>query len=33
MDPPVYLEAGQTVRTWIEGIGELVNECVDEATT
>jgi acylpyruvate hydrolase len=33
MDPPVYLKAGQTVRTWIEGIGELVNECVDEATT
>jgi acylpyruvate hydrolase len=30
MDPPTYLRAGQTVRTWIEGIGELVNECVDE---
>ena len=30
MDPPVYLRAGQTVRTAIEGIGELVNECVPE---
>lgn len=26
--PPVYLRAGQTVRTAIEGIGELVNRCV-----
>jgi len=30
MDPPVYLRAGQTVRTTIEGIGELVNRCVPE---
>jgi acylpyruvate hydrolase len=30
MDPPVYLRAGQTVRTAIEGIGELVNECAPE---
>jgi len=26
--PPVFLRPGQVVRTWIEGIGELVNECV-----
>ena len=30
MDPPVFLAAGQVVRTAIEGIGELVNECVAE---
>ena len=30
MDPPVYLRAGQVVRTAIEGIGELVNPCVPE---
>jgi acylpyruvate hydrolase len=30
MDPPVYLRAGQVVRTAIEGIGELLNECVPE---
>jgi acylpyruvate hydrolase len=30
MDPPVFLKAGQTVRTWIEGIGELRNECIEE---
>jgi acylpyruvate hydrolase len=30
MNPPVYLEPGQVVRTAIEGIGELVNECVVE---
>nr|WP_286670550.1 fumarylacetoacetate hydrolase family protein [Fodinibius salsisoli] len=28
--PPVYLTPGDTVRTWIEGIGELVNP-VEEA--
>jgi acylpyruvate hydrolase len=28
--PPVYLAPGQVVRTAIEGIGELVNECVAE---
>lgn len=26
-DPQVFLRSGQVVRTWIEGIGELVNEC------
>lgn len=26
--PPVYLRDGQTMRTWIEGIGELVNPVV-----
>ena len=31
MDPPVFLEPGQVVRTSIEGIGELVNRCVAEA--
>ena len=30
MDPPVYLQPGQVVRTTIEGIGELVNQCVGE---
>jgi acylpyruvate hydrolase len=30
MNPPVYLRAGQVVRTAIEGIGELVNTCVPE---
>lgn len=29
-DPPRFLTAGQVVRTVIEGIGELVNECVPE---
>ncbi|MGH8993818.1 MAG: fumarylacetoacetate hydrolase family protein [Acidimicrobiia bacterium] len=28
--PPVFLAPGQVVRTAIEGIGELVNECVAE---
>jgi len=28
--PPLYLKPGQTVRTTIEGIGELLNECVLE---
>lgn len=23
--PPVFLRAGQTVRTWVEGVGQLVN--------
>ena len=27
--PPVYLQPGQVVRTAIEGIGELVNHCVE----
>ncbi len=30
MDPPVYLQPAQVVRTTIDGIGELVNECVAE---
>ncbi|MFM8304009.1 MAG: fumarylacetoacetate hydrolase family protein [Actinomycetota bacterium] len=30
--PPVYLRAGQTVRTEIEGIGALVNRCVPDPT-
>ncbi|MCA1840522.1 MAG: fumarylacetoacetate hydrolase family protein [Actinomycetota bacterium] len=30
-DPQVWLKPGQTVRTTIEGLGELVNECVKEA--
>jgi len=30
--PPVYLAPGQTVRTAIEGIGELVNRCVVDPT-
>jgi acylpyruvate hydrolase len=29
--PPVFLKAGNVVRTAIEGIGELVNECVEES--
>jgi acylpyruvate hydrolase len=28
--PPVYLKPGQVVRTFIEGIGECVNQCVAE---
>ncbi len=28
--PPVFLTPGQVVRTAIEGVGELVNECVAE---
>jgi acylpyruvate hydrolase len=28
--PPLFLSPGQVVRTVIEGIGELVNECVPE---
>lgn len=31
MQPPVFLQPGQVVRTAIEGIGELVNRCVAEA--
>ena len=30
MTPPVYLQAGQVVRTAIEGLGELLNRCVPE---
>jgi acylpyruvate hydrolase len=28
--PPVYLQPGNVLRTWIEGIGECVNRCVAE---
>ena len=28
MKPPTFLQPGQTLRTWIEGIGELVNPIV-----
>lgn len=28
--PPVYLQPGQVLRTWIEGLGECVNRCVAE---
>jgi acylpyruvate hydrolase len=28
--PPVYLYPGQVLRTWIEGVGECVNRCVEE---
>jgi acylpyruvate hydrolase len=28
--PPVYLQSGNVLRTWIEGLGECVNLCVAE---
>ncbi len=28
--PPVYLRPGQVMRTWVEGLGECVNRCVEE---
>jgi acylpyruvate hydrolase len=28
--PPVYLQPGNVLRTWIEGLGECVNRCVAE---
>ena len=28
--PPVYLQPGTVLRTWIEGLGECVNQCVAE---
>ena len=28
--PPVYLKPGNVLRTWIEGLGECVNQCVAE---
>ncbi len=28
--PPVYLQPGNTLRTWIEGLGECLNYCVEE---
>jgi acylpyruvate hydrolase len=30
--PPVYLQPGNVLRTWIEGLGECVNPCVAEKT-
>ena len=33
MSPPVFLRPGQVVRTVIDGIGALVNECVAEPAT
>jgi acylpyruvate hydrolase len=30
--PPVYLQPGNVLRTWIEGLGECVNHCVAEKT-
>jgi acylpyruvate hydrolase len=30
--PPVYLQPGQVLRTWIESLGECVNLCVAEKT-
>jgi acylpyruvate hydrolase len=29
-DPKVFLRPGQTVRTTVEGLGELVNRCEEE---
>ena len=26
--PPVYLRPGNLLRTWIEGLGECLNQCV-----
>ncbi len=28
--PPVYLQPGNLLRTWIEGLGECLNQCVAE---
>ena len=28
--PPIYLQPGNVLRTWIEGLGECVNQCVAE---
>jgi acylpyruvate hydrolase len=30
--PPIYLQPGQVLRTWIEGLGECRNQCVAEKT-
>ena len=30
--PPVYLQPGNVLRTWIEGLGECVNHCVADET-
>jgi ureidoglycolate lyase len=29
LKPPVYLHGGQKIRTGIDGIGEIHNNCVD----
>jgi acylpyruvate hydrolase len=31
--PPVYLQPGNVLRTWIEGLGECLNQCVAEKTS
>jgi acylpyruvate hydrolase len=31
--PPVYLQPGQVLRTYVEGLGECVNHCVAEKTS
>jgi acylpyruvate hydrolase len=30
--PPIYLQPGNVLRTWIEGLGECVNHCVADKT-
>jgi acylpyruvate hydrolase len=30
--PPVYLQPGNVLRTWIEGLGECLNHCVPDKT-
>jgi len=30
--PPIYLQPGNVLRTWIESLGECVNQCVAEKT-
>jgi acylpyruvate hydrolase len=30
--PPVYLQPGNLLRTWIEGLGECLNQCVPDKT-
>jgi acylpyruvate hydrolase len=31
--PPVYLRPGNVLRTWIEGLGECLNQCVAEESS
>jgi acylpyruvate hydrolase len=31
--PPVYLRPGNVLRTWIEGLGECLNQCVAEKSS
>jgi 2-keto-4-pentenoate hydratase/2-oxohepta-3-ene-1,7-dioic acid hydratase in catechol pathway len=28
--PPMYLQPGNVLRTWIEGLGECLNQCVPD---